>query len=64
MSNNITAHLETDDRDGLTLADLHGFIQDADRAGVDPRSRLHVRVGFRGQPRRITTTTPTERSTR
>lgn len=58
MSSHLTATTSTTDKDGLTLADLQGFLQDADQAGVDPRSRLHVRVGLRGQPKTITTTAP------
>jgi len=48
----ITVHAT--DKTGLTLAELYQFVQDAERAGIDPRSPLHVRAGFRGQPLRIT----------
>lgn len=45
----------TRDRDGLTLADLMQFIQQADAAGTDPRTPVHVRAGFRAQLKAITT---------
>lgn len=36
-------------RSGLTVADLFQFVQLAEREGVDPRTPVKVRVGFRQQ---------------
>lgn len=51
----ITVTKAAPDRDGLTLADLIQFVQDAQRAGVDPRVNVSARVGFRAQVLSITT---------
>lgn len=44
----------TDNKEGMTLADLMQFVQEADAAGIDPRERVLVRVGFVAQIKRIT----------
>lgn len=51
----ITVTKAAPDRDGLTLADVIQFVQDAQRAGVDPRVNVSARVGFRAQVLSITT---------
>ncbi len=40
---------------GITLAELSQFVQEADRAGVDPRSPVLVRVGFAAQIKQLKT---------
>lgn len=44
----------TEDKAGLTLADLMQFVQEAEAAGIDPRDRVLARVGFAAQIKRIT----------
>ncbi|MFJ4026044.1 hypothetical protein ACIPWF_00690 [Paenarthrobacter sp. NPDC089989] len=40
---------------GVTLAELGQFIQEADRAGIDPRTPVLVRVGFGSQIKQLKT---------
>lgn len=44
----------TENKAGLTLADLSQFVQEAEAAGLDPREHVLVRVGFSAQIKRIT----------
>ena len=53
-TNTVQVTRATDDKAGLTLADLMQFVQEAEAAGIDPRDRVLVRVGFGAQIRRIT----------
>lgn len=39
----------------LTLGDLHQWVQDTLARNVDPRTPVHVVVGFRGQLQQIRT---------
>lgn len=40
-------------KDGMTLGDMMQFIQEADRIGIDPRTVLKIRTGWRSQIMRI-----------
>lgn len=42
-----------DPKSGLTVADLIQFVQQAEAHGVDPRTPVSVRVGFRQQLVRV-----------
>lgn len=64
MSLHRSVTITAPDRSGLTIADLHQFLQEADRAGVDPRTALHTRTGFKGQPLTITTRTAAQEDRR
>jgi hypothetical protein len=44
-----------DPKGGATLAELSQFIQEAERAGIDPRTPVLVRVGFSGQIKKLQT---------
>lgn len=45
----------SDKKTGMTLADLHQWVHDALGRDVDPRTPVHVVVGFRGQLQQIQT---------
>ncbi|MNL64752.1 hypothetical protein D3C87_1889990 [compost metagenome] len=40
---------------GMTLAELSQFVQEADRAGIDPRSPVFVLAGFSAQVKKLKT---------
>lgn len=53
-ADHFTTYRTDDKTNGLTLGDLHQFLQEA-LPNEDPRRPVKVRIGFRGQIRAITT---------
>lgn len=52
MKTQITAKA-SDKKTGMTVADLHQWVHDVLGRDIDPRSAVHVVVGFRGQLHQI-----------